>query len=132
MSHLRDFDSNAFTARLEASTRPMVVNVWGSWCIPCRSEAPLFAQAHNQFKDRIEFIGVDIQDSRTAAADFIEEFGIEYENLFDPTDAVGEILPGFGTPLTFFIAPGGEVIGSHFGVIDEQQLALQLDELLRH
>ena len=125
-----DFVAADFQKRLEASTRPMVVNLWGSWCIPCRSEAPLLAEAHRQYRDRIDFIGVNIADSRAGATAFLIEFGIEFENLYDRDSAVRSLLTGFGAPITYFVAPGGEVVKTHLGVIDEQQLALQIDELM--
>ncbi len=127
---LPDFAAAEFTDRLETSTRPLVVNLWGSWCIPCRSEAPLLAEAHRLYGDKIDFIGVNIEDSRAGATAFLLEFGIEFENLYDPASTVRSLLPGFGAPITYFLAPGGEVVKTHLGVIDEQQLALQIDELL--
>ncbi len=112
------------------STQPVVLNVWASWCIPCRSEAPLLAAAHAEFGDRVRFVGLDVQDSQSEAADFIAEFGLEFENYFD-FDALGrQTLGGIGVPITYFIAPGGSVISTHNGVIDERTLVLGIDELL--
>lgn len=124
------FDPDAFNERLANSEVPMVVNVWASWCIPCRSEAPLFTAAHEQFSDRIDFIGIDIQDTQAGAAEFIEEFSIPYENLFDVDAEIRGVLGGSGVPITYFVAPGGAVVETHFGIIDEGQLALAIDELL--
>lgn len=126
-----DFALAEFQERLGTSTQPQVVNLWGSWCIPCRSEAPLLAEAHRLYGDRIDFVGVNIEDSRAGATAFLLEFGIEFENLYDPAGSIRTILPGFGTPITYFIAPGGDIVKTHLGVIDEQQLALQIDELLQ-
>ncbi len=128
---LPDFAGAAFQERLGSSVRPAVVNVWGSWCIPCRSEAPLLAEAHRLYGDRIDFIGVNVEDSRAGATAFILEFGIEFENLYDPAGTIRSLFAGFGTPITYFVAPGGDITKTHLGVIDEQQLALQIDELLQ-
>lgn len=127
---LAEFDRDGFEARLDESELPVIVNVWGSWCPPCRSEAPLFATAHQQFGDRIEFIGVDVQDTQEGAAGFIADYGIEFENLFDRTGEIRQMMGGIGAPITYFIAPGGGLVDTHIGVIDEQQLALGIDELL--
>lgn len=129
---LPEFDPAQFEQRLAGSDRPMVVNVWASWCIPCRSEAPLLALAYTDFGDRVEFVGVAIEDSQPAARQFLAEFEIPYENLFDPPAEVREQLGGQGIPITYFVAPGGEVVDAHFGVIDERALALGIDELLLH
>ncbi|GIU92264.1 MAG: membrane protein [Acidimicrobiia bacterium] len=113
------------------SDRPVVVNIWASWCLPCRSEAPLLRRAHEIHRNEIRFVGVAIQDTRPEAAEFLTEFGITYENYFDPPGAVRDSLGGFGVPITYFFAPGGELVYSHMGIIDERTLALRIDELLR-
>ena len=119
-----------FEVLIETSDRPLLVNVWASWCVPCRSEAPLLRAAHESFGDRIRFIGIDVRDSQGDALAFVAEFGITYENYFDREGAIPSALGGFGVPLTFFFAPGGERVFLQPGVIDERTLALQIDELL--
>ena len=120
------------TELLQGSERPVLLNVWASWCIPCRSEAPLLLNAHKQFGEDIDFIGVDVRDSQGDAREFIAEFGLDvFAHLFDPQGAVPAELGGTGVPLTFFYEPGGELSYLHFGVIDERTLAVHLDELTR-
>ena len=116
-------------ALLASSAEPVLLNVWGSWCVPCRSEAPLLAAAHDEFGDEIRFIGVDIRDTQTGARSFINEFDLDFEHFFDPGGAVPAALGGRGVPMTFFYGPGGELVRLHNGVIDERMLALQIDEL---
>ncbi len=111
--------------------RPAVVNVWASWCIPCRSEAPLLVSAHQAFGAQVEFIGIDVQDNQADAKAFIAEFGLEYDNYFDRNRAIPINYGGIGTPITFFFLPGGRLDSTHNGVIDERALALGIDELLR-
>ncbi len=118
---------------LAASDVPVALNVWASWCIPCRSEAPLLDRASSEFGDRIRFVGVNVRDSQTGAREFIAEFfpDAAIEHLYDRDGRVPVALGG-GTwvPLTIFFAPNGEEVDRHFGVIDERTLALQIDELL--
>ena len=117
---------------LAESEQPVVLNVWASWCIPCRSEAPLLREAHLEAGEAVRFIGIDVRDEQDAARAFIAEFGLDgFEHFFDPQGAIPADLGGFGVPLTFFFAPGGELLETHRGVIDERTLALQIDELLR-
>lgn len=117
-----------FRDMLETSDRPVLVTVWASWCGPCRSEAPLLRQAHEVYGDRIRFVGIDVKDVQGPAVDFLSEFGIAYENFFDPKGAFPASLGGFGVPLTYFFAAGGEQVFLQPGVIDDRTLALQIDD----
>ncbi len=124
-------DADGLEAHLEGLDRPAVVNVWASWCIPCRSEAPLFTAAEGAYGDRIVFIGIAVEDSQPDAKAFLDEFEMTYDQYFDRERSVPARYGGFGTPITFFFAPGGELVDTHNGVIDERTLALDIDELLR-
>ena len=123
-------DPAGFQQILADLDRPAVVNVWASWCLPCRAEAPLLEQAHSEYGDRIEFIGLDVEDAQAAGQAFVAEFGLTFPQYFDAEGAVPAALGGIGVPRTYFFAPGGELVKLHNGVIDEQTLALQIDELL--
>ena len=127
---LTPINAEEMAALLETSTRPVVINVWASWCIPCRSEAPLLERAFNQFGDEIRFIGVNVADTQSGAQEFIAEFALSFENLFDAPRSVPAALGASGVPQTYFFAPGGELVHYQPGVIDERTLALQIDELL--
>ena len=115
---------------LISSGDPLVLNVWASWCIPCRSEAPLLSAAYETFGDDVSFVGIDIEDTQDAARAFISEYGLEFDNYFDRSGSVRSTLGGVGVPITYFFAPGGELVYQHSGVIDERTLSLQIDEIL--
>ena len=118
---------------LEASERPIVLNVWASWCTPCRSEAPLLERAAAQFAGDVTFLGVNVRDGQSGAREFIAEFfpSAPIEHYLDRPGEVPIALGGnTGVPLTFFYAPHGELVQLHSGVIDERTLALQIDEIL--
>lgn len=120
-----------FEAHLASMEKPAVVNVWASWCLPCRSEAPLLNMAHAEHGEEIEFIGVDVQDSQTGAKEFLAEFGLDFDHFFDRSRSVPNFYGGFGTPITMFFGPHGELLTVHNGVIDERTLAINIDELLQ-
>jgi cytochrome c biogenesis protein CcmG/thiol:disulfide interchange protein DsbE len=102
--------------------RPVVVNIWSSWCGPCRKEAPMLATAGREYGDRIQFLGVDILDTKSAAAKFIEEFGLPYPSLFDPTGDVRDRLGYIGQPETLFYDSTGKVALSWPGPLTEEAI----------
>lgn len=64
--------------------KPMVINVWGSWCGPCRNEAPDLQAAVAKFGGRVQMLGVDVRDNRQSAEDFLNTHGLHYPSIFDP------------------------------------------------
>jgi thiol-disulfide isomerase/thioredoxin len=63
----------------------VVLNVWGSWCGPCRFEARDLVRVADATADqRVQFVGIDVRDSRQAGADFARDFGLTYPSIFDP------------------------------------------------
>lgn len=110
--------------------RSAVVNVWASWCPPCREELPLFSAAERRFGHRIGFLGADLEDDAESARALLARVGTDYPSY--PVDAaeVGELLgPVQGTPLTFYLDKSGEVVGEHIGAY---RSAAELDaDLLR-
>lgn len=120
-----------FVELVETSDEPIVVNLWASWCVPCRSEAPLLAEAHATLGSDVRFIGIATEDTQADAEAFVSEFGMTFENYFDPDAEIRGWVGSAGLPTTFFVAPGGEVVSTVFGVIDERRLALEIDDLLR-
>lgn len=126
---LPPIDAPGIRSLIAESDRPLVINIWASWCGPCRSEAPLLRAAHAEFGDSIRFVGIDTQDSQAGAAEFIEEFGLDgFEHWFDPRAAVRAELGGLGVPVTYFVSSDGDVT-IHSGIIDERSLVLGIDEI---
>ncbi|MEP7054246.1 MAG: TlpA disulfide reductase family protein [Actinomycetota bacterium] len=111
--------------------RPVVVNVWASWCAPCRAEMPLLDKAAGEYADRITFIGVASEDTQSAAASFLDELGIDYPNVFDESCGVRAAVGLRGFPTTYFFDRDGGTRGVVVGGITEQRLAAQLQDLLR-
>ncbi len=70
--------------------RIVVLNVWGSWCAPCRAEAPVLREVSNLNKSRgVQFVGINVRDQQAAAIAFEEQFRVRYPSIFDPA---GETL----------------------------------------
>jgi cytochrome c biogenesis protein CcmG, thiol:disulfide interchange protein DsbE len=115
-------------AQLGGLRGPMVVNVWGSWCGPCKKEIPVLRAFHERAKDKVQLIGVDVEeanfdDGRT----FVKRNGITWPNLFDPDGRSREYF-GMGVPVTWFIAADGSVAYKHIGIINDLDEILTLTE----
>jgi cytochrome c biogenesis protein CcmG/thiol:disulfide interchange protein DsbE len=89
---------------------PAVVNVWASWCGPCRFEFPFFQEAVAKYGDRVAFIGLDAEDTDAAARSFLDELPLPYPSVTDPdADSKNEYdLRGF--PATAFYDSKGEQV----------------------
>jgi len=130
IADLPETDKAHFEDHLASLETPAVVNIWASWCLPCRSEAPLLNSAFESYGGEVEFIGVAVQDSQPDAKEFLAEFGLAFDHFFDRDREVPNMYAGIGTPITFFFAPGGVLVSTHNGVVDDRTLAVGIDELL--
>ena len=108
-----------------------VVNFWASWCGPCRAEAPVLRKAHQDYGDRVRFIGVAVDDTASGAFDFMESYGITFENYLGDGGPMMAHYQAFGIPFTVFTDTAGEALYVHRGIIDEDLLLLWTDELSR-
>ncbi|MDO8636745.1 MAG: TlpA disulfide reductase family protein [Dehalococcoidia bacterium] len=112
--------------------KPVVINFWASWCVPCREEAQAIEKTWRAYKDKgVIFIGVDIQDKEANALEFIKEFNLTYPN---GPDIGGKITIDYGVagiPVTFFVNRDGVIIDRFVGAISERYLVTRIEELLK-
>lgn len=95
----------------------VVLNVWASWCDPCRQEAPLLERTWRAARtQRVLFVGLDMQDLTTDATGFLRQYQIDYLNIRDPGNSVAQRYGSTGLPETFFISPSGRIVGHVIGV----------------
>ncbi len=111
--------------------RPVVVNVWASWCAPCRSEMPLLQRASARYAGRIVMLGVASNDDRSAAQAFLTEFGITYPNVFDDSGEIRVRLELTSFPTTYVFGANGRLRSRVNGAISEQRLAALIEDALR-
>ncbi|GGL73115.1 hypothetical protein GCM10010129_16000 [Streptomyces fumigatiscleroticus] len=115
----------------------VVLNVWGSWCSPCRAEAKNLEKVYQDTKDQgVQFVGINTRDTSTGPAEaFEKEQGITYPSLYDPT---GKLMLRFdkGTlnpqaiPSTLIIDRDGKVAARTLQALSEEKLRKMLDPFL--
>jgi len=100
--------------------RPVVLNLWASWCPPCRAEMPDIDAVASEHAD-VLFIGVAVNDDAASARAFAEEIGITYTIAFDD-GTVDDAYQVIALPATFFIKSDGTIAKNHFGVVTVESL----------
>ena len=101
--------------------RPYIVNVWASWCLPCRREAPRLAAAAAT-RGQVDFLGVDTADRRASALFFLDYFHIRYPQLLDPNSDTQHRLGAPGIPTTVAVDATGRIVYRRIGEISTAQL----------
>ncbi|MCW3841086.1 TlpA family protein disulfide reductase [Micromonospora yasonensis] len=103
---------------------PAVINVWASWCPPCRKELPAFQRLSERAAGRFQVIGVNSRDSRGGAQSIGEDFGVRFPMLVDQGDAFERGLGRNAFPLTVFVGADGRIRHTDStGALDDARLA---------
>lgn len=119
---------------LAVSGGPAVVNVWGSWCAPCKAEQPALERVARATRSRgVRFVGINIRDSgRTAPRRHVQRYEVTYPSFYDPS---ARLLPRFAIaprtiPSTYVIDAEGRIAAYVYGAIEEKPLADLVDRVL--
>jgi cytochrome c biogenesis protein CcmG/thiol:disulfide interchange protein DsbE len=112
-----------------ARGKPVVLNFWASWCVPCRREMPSFQAVHEATKERVTFLGVNNQDQRGPALRLLAETGVRYSSGYDPAGEVALAYGLYGMPTTVFISADGQLLERKTGEISRDQLEASIDRL---
>ena len=129
---LPQFDAARFRQLLgQLHGVPVVVNVWGSWCAPCLEEAPDLARVAGEFRGRVQFVGIDINDLSAPARNFIRRFRWPYPSVFDEPGAIRDSLGLVGQPNTVIFDRAGRQVLVHPGPISAAQLRRELRKQTR-
>jgi len=102
--------------------QPTVVNLWASWCVPCRSEMPAFQRLHQTAGGRLRLLGVASRDSERAARATIQTTGVRYPSVLDLRGDVKRDLGALGLPLTLFVTADGRIVHRKLGEMTYAQM----------
>lgn len=108
--------------------RPLVVNFWASWCVPCRTEMPLLEKANKAEGGKVAFVGIDTNDTPAAARAFLAKVHVSYPTASDTNGSLSAKYGLFGLPTTIFISSTGKVLGRHIGQFYANTLGAALSQ----
>jgi cytochrome c biogenesis protein CcmG/thiol:disulfide interchange protein DsbE len=111
--------------------RWVLVNVWASWCGPCRDEAPALQRFYERQRGaEFEIVGIDTQETAEAGRGFVEEYGLTYPQLHDGAGEYADELKTKGVPENFLVDPEGDVALVQAGPVTEEFLAAEVAPLI--
>ncbi len=130
-THMPDMvlrDANGQSVQLSSyQGGPLVINLWATWCPPCRREMPVLQKAQTQNQD-VTFLFVNQGESMQSVSTFLETQGLNLNNvLFDSGGQLGQKVGSMALPTTLFYSPQGRLLSSHLGELSEASLARALE-----
>jgi cytochrome c biogenesis protein CcmG, thiol:disulfide interchange protein DsbE len=111
--------------------QPVVVNIWASWCAPCRTEMPLLQDAADTYAGEAVILGLASKDDKVEAEKFLNELGLTYPNVFDSNGDARVALGLTAYPTTYVFGRDGEMRARVNGGISEQRLASLIEDALK-
>ena len=117
----KDFNSNIYTNSEKIFEEDIfyIVNIWASWCVPCRTEHPTLMELSKS--QSVKLIGLNYRDNQINAKNFINEFGNPYSQiLIDKDGTLGIEFGAYGVPETFVIDRNKKIIRKFVGPINEE------------
>ncbi|MGO2880878.1 MAG: prolipoprotein diacylglyceryl transferase family protein [Halomonas sp.] len=114
-------------AVLSEAGRPMVVNLWASWCPPCRREMPVFEQAQQE-RDDVTFVFVNQGEDLSTVNAFLQQESLTLDNVYlDQNNALGHDVGAMAMPTTLYYNADGTLVDTHFGELSRATLDRSLE-----
>lgn len=109
--------------------RPLVINLWATWCLPCRREMPVLEAAQKR-DSHVRYVFINQAESAEIIADYLADEDLQLENiLLDATAVSGRLLETRGLPSTYFFDANGQMLDMHVGELSRATLNRQLRQL---
>lgn len=115
----------------EHKGKPVLINFFASWCLPCRDEMPVLEKIVREYQPKgVVFLGIAVDDTEEKMKDFIKRYNITFPVGLDKTAEIQKSFGLYGIPTTYFIDKNGIINYFHSGVVTEELLQHELDKLL--
>jgi len=133
-------DQVRYAALIKPGTRPLLINFWATWCVPCREEFPDLVKINNEYKGKIDFITISLdfeEELNTTVPQFLKEMKADMPTYLlvtpDESAAIAMISKEWAgaLPLTVLFAPSGESVFFHQGVVKPAELKAAIDKLIQ-
>lgn len=99
----------------ELRGKPVVLNFWASWCVPCRAEMPVLVRAWERHRAHVHFVGVNVLDDPEDARRFVRQFRVPFPSVYDPKGDTLRWYRVVGLPSTAFVTKDGRLLDLHAG-----------------
>lgn len=109
------------TYDLTQTGEPRALNLWATWCAPCRAELPAFDDVAERVVG-VDIVGINVGDSGNDAAELVEELDLSFTQVLDPNAQVQQALRITGMPSTIFVDASGDIVQVHAGELDTDEL----------
>ena len=115
----------------EIKGRPVLINFFASWCLPCREEMPAIEKLAREYRPKgVVFLGVAVDDTEAKMRDFVSRYEVTFPVGLDAGAAIQKSFGVYGIPTTYFIGKQGIINYFHTGAVTEELLRHELDKLL--
>lgn len=130
-------DGNIIKSEEFYKEKPLtLVNVWGTFCGPCKEEMPDLAKLYDEYKDKMNFLGVVVDTNVSMdtnveeAQKIIKDSGVNYKNIMPNPTTEDTLVNITAMPTTFFVNSDGKVLGGFVGKADKDSLKATIDKIL--
>jgi thiol-disulfide isomerase/thioredoxin len=125
------FDGDGAASLADYAGRPLVLNFFASYCIPCAREMPALQSVADELGDRVAVVGLNLADEEDAARALVEQTGVTYDLGRDGDGTIARALGVVNLPTTVFATADHEVVEVHTGALSEDQLREKMTRLAR-
>jgi len=124
------FDGDGTASLADYAGRPLVLNFFASYCVPCAREMPALQDVAEELGDRVAVVGMNLVDEEDAARALVEQTGVTYDLGRDEEGKIAQALGVVNLPTTVFATPDHRVVEVHTGALDKNQLREKMTELV--